>query len=292
MKNRRVLLLVGLFLLAKLVLPGNAWSAEEPDPNPPQTKTVKRVLLLGQKPDGHPWSTHEYMAGVNIMAACLQDVPGLQTLVVQADGPWTDGPELLDGADAAVVFLSEGAKWIGSDPQRLRAFQRLAKRGGGLVCLHWGMGCRDAKYIRDYVALFGGCHGGPDRKYKVVEAILKPAGEHPILRGLKPISVREEFYYRLKFPKPPNQITPLVEVAIEGKTETIAWAWNRPDGGRSAGFSGGHFHENWRRPEYRRLMAQSLLWTLKLPIPEKGLNVKVDEKILKLAPRQPANSSK
>ena len=155
------------------------------------------------------------------------------------------------------------------------------------------MGCRDAKYIRDYVALFGGCHGGPDRKYKIVEATLKPAtADHPILRGLKPIPVREEFYYRLKFPQPPNKITPLLQVPIDGETQTVAWAWDRPEGGRSAGFSGGHFHENWRRPEYRRLMAQSILWTLKLPIPQDGLKVDVDEKILKLAPRKNSDSPK
>ncbi len=260
--------------------------AEEPGQNSNNTKTVKRLLLLGQKPDGHPWSTHEYMAGTHIMAACLHDVPGLKTIVVQADDPWTGGPELLDGADGVVVFLSEGAKWVGSEPKRLAAFKRLAKRGGGLVCLHWGMGCRDAEYIRDYIALFGGCHGGPDRKFKVVEATLKPASDHPILRGIESFPIREEFYYRLKFPQAPQQVTPLIKVPIDGKTETVAWAWDRTDGGRSAGFSGGHFHENWRRPEYRRLMGQSILWTLRLPIPPKGLNVDVDEKFLRLAPRQ------
>lgn len=252
---------------------------------------VKRVLLLGQSPDGHPWSTHEYMAGINIMAACLQKVPGLQTIVVNADEPWTDGPELLDGADAAVVFLSEGGKWLGSDPKRLAAFQRLSERGGGLVCLHWGMGCKDAKYIADFVALFGGCHGGPDRKFKVVTAKLQPAAPvHPAVRGIGPIEIREEFYYRLKFPKDRKGIRPLLEVPIEGETETVAWVYNRPDGGRSAGFSGGHFHENWNRPEYRRLMTQSILWTLDLPIPEAGLDVSVPQEILKLAPRGDAKN--
>ena len=36
---------------------------------------------------------------------------------------------------------------------------------------------------------------------------------------------------------------------------------------RSFGFSGLHFHDNWRLPEYRRLVAQGVLWSLKLPIP-------------------------
>jgi hypothetical protein len=249
-------------------------------------KKVKRVLLLGQKPDGHPWSTHEYMAGVNIMAACLHKVPNLQTVVIQADDPWTEGPELIDGADGVVLFLSEGAKWVGSDRNRLAAFERLAERKGGLVCLHWGMGSRDAQYVSDFVALFGGCHGGPDRKYQVVTKTLELAApDHPILKGMRPIEVHEEFYYRLKFPKSEPLVTPLINVTIDEESHTVAWAWKRPDGGRSCGFSGGHFHENWNKPEYRRLLAQSLLWSLDVGIPEEGLNVDLEDKILRLAPR-------
>lgn len=277
-----------VFAILGILAPESSLLAQQSDP-PRQTsvKKVKRVLLLGQQPDGHPWSTHEYMAGVNIMAACLQKVPGLQTIIVQADEPWTDGPELLDGADGAVVFLSEGGKWLGADPKRRAAFQRLARRGGGLVCLHWGMGCQEAKYIADYVALFGGCHGGPDRKFRVVETtLLLATPDHPVLRGIEPVEVREEFYYRLKFPKSRPAITPLIQVPIDGEKHTVAWAWERSDGGRSCGFSGGHFHENWRRPEYRRLMAQSISWSLQLSIPTKGLPVNVDDKQLKLAPRR------
>lgn len=282
--------LICFFLMgAMLSGPNRVQAGDQPARSDKENPSAKRVLLLGQQPDGHPWSTHEYMAGVNIMAACLQEVPGLQTIVVKADEPWTAGPELLDGADAAVVFLSEGGKWLGSDARRLAAFQRLAKRGGGLVCLHWGMGCREAKYIGEYVALFGGCHGGPDRKYKVVKTKLQLANpEHPVLRGIRPIELREEFYYRLKFPQEKKDHTPLIRVPIEGKTHTVAWAWQRPDGGRSCGFSGGHFHENWHHPEYRRLMAQAILWSLKMPIPKDGLSVDIPEKTLKLAPRPDA----
>jgi type 1 glutamine amidotransferase len=206
--------------------------------------------------------------------------------VIQADDPWTEGPELIEGADGVVLFLSEGAKWVSSDAKRLLAFKRLSQRGGGLVCLHWGMGAREAASIPEFVALFGGCHGGPDRKYQVVTTTLQIAApDHPVLRGIRPFEVHEEFYYRLKFPKAEPAVTPLVQVRIENKIETVAWAWQRPDGGRSCGFSGGHFHENWKKPEYRRLMAQSIVWALGLPIPEHGLSVDVDDKVLELAPR-------
>jgi hypothetical protein len=56
-----------------------------------------------------------------------------------------------------------------------------------------------------------------------------------------------------------------VEATIDGRAETVAWAYERPDGGRSFGFSGLHFHDNWARPEYQKLIVQATLWTLKLP---------------------------
>jgi hypothetical protein len=69
---------------------------------------------------------------------------------------------------------------------------------------------------------------------------------------------------------------------IDGKEETVAWAWERPDGGRSFGYVGMHFHENWKLVEYRRLAAQAALWSLKMDVPKDGLKVDVDEADLKL----------
>ena len=62
---------------------------------------------------------------------------------------------------------------------------------------------------------------------------------------------------------------------IDGKLETISWAWERSNGGRSLGFSGLHFHKNWNLTAYRRLMIQAILWTLKLSIPVNGVNVDI-----------------
>lgn len=283
-------ILVGVALFA----PGlRGVAAADKDSTPSPAKKMKRVLLIGQGPDNHPWSMHEYMAGMRILAQCLQPVKGLQTIVVKADGPWKEGPELLDGADAAVLFVSQGAKWLQQDAARFAAFQRLARRGGGLVVLHWGMGCREAKYIKGFVDLFGGCHGGPDRRYKIVDVTTEIANsDHPVLANIKPEKVKEEFYYTLKFVKPAESITPLIRVPIDGKTHTVAWAWNRPDGGRSFGFSGGHYHANWQHESYRRMMTQAVLWTIKTPVPKSGLPLRYSKKTLNQPRPKPAKKKK
>jgi type 1 glutamine amidotransferase len=202
---------------------------------------------------------------------------------LRADEPWKEGPELLARADGVVLFLSEGARWMEHDPKRKEALAKVAARGGGIVALHWAMGTKDAGPIENCVALLGGCHGGPDRKYKVLETDAHVVdAKHPIATGLRDFRVKDEFYYQLKFAKPEGSVKPILQVDIDGKKETVAWAWERPDGGRSFGFSGLHFHDNWRLIEYRRLVAQGVLWSMKLPIPRDGLPVEVTDADLKL----------
>jgi hypothetical protein len=263
---RRTLMCAGRWLSLLLIL---TIAAPRGWADPP-----RKVALLYQGPDGHPPQTHEYELGVRLLQKVLQKVPDLETALVKADEPWQDGPALLAKLDGAVLFLSEGAAWLARNPQRLDAFRALAKRKGGLVVLHWAMGTKDAANIKPFVELFGGCHGGPDRKYKVLstEAVLVDR-MHPLCRGLGHFKTRDEFYYRLKVTASNAELLPLVQVEIDGKMETVAWAWERPDGGRSFGFSGLHFHENWQMPEYRRLAAQAVLWTNRVPIPRDGLPV-------------------
>jgi type 1 glutamine amidotransferase len=182
-----------------------------------------------------------------------------------------------------VIFLTEGAKWVSADEKRLAAFRRLAARGGGLACLHWGMGTREAGPVEAFVNLFGGCHGGPDRKHKVIEkvTVTVPDPTHPVAAGVKPLTVREEFYYRLKLAKT-GRLAPVLQATIDGEKETVAWAWERPDGGRSFGFSGLHFHDNWKHPTYRRVVAQGVLWAAQVPVPAGGLSVDLAEADLRL----------
>lgn len=268
MTPRRYLLSIALAFFAPLCLSG-----AEP----------KKLLLVGQGPDGHPATTHEFMAGLRVLEKCLKDVPGVEVLVVKAEEPWKEGPELMARADGVVLFLSQGARWVKQDPQRFTALQQVLKRGGGVAAFHWAIGAKDAVYIDAALDLWGGCHGGPDRKYQVLETDVRVAdGAHPITAGVKDFRVKDEFYYTLKFAKPMERIHPILQARVDGDFHTVAWAWERPEGGRAFGFSGLHFHQNWERIEYRRLASQGVLWTLKVPVPKEGLPVKVSPEDLKL----------
>lgn len=247
----------------------------------------KTLLLLGQQPDGHPPGTHEYLPAQRILRHLLKDVPGLKTEIVQADDPWSEGPELLGRADGVVLFVSQGAQWIQADPRRYEAFARLAQRKGGFTSLHWGTGTKDAENIEGFTRLFGACHGGPDRKFTVFDRIAVEFADakHPIVAGLEPFHIREEFYYRLKRPAADaGTLHALLTIPVDDGHDLVGWTFDRADGGRSFGFTGLHFHDNWTRPEYRRLITQGILWTMNIAPPDE-FDLNVPDDVLKLEPQ-------
>ncbi len=191
---------------------------------PVHAQTPRRVLLLGMKRD-HPQGRHEYLAGLQVLKKCLEPVAAIQAEVIAADEPWPDGPRALRTADAIVLYLGQGAKWIQADPQRTAAIREFARRGGGIVALHSGIMSTDAKYIDLFRDLAGGCHGGPDRRYLVMDGDVRVADRnHPIAQGIADLRIHDEFYFKLKFAKSEN-LVPILQVPIEGNLETVAWAY-------------------------------------------------------------------
>jgi type 1 glutamine amidotransferase len=242
----------------------------------------KQVLLLGQTRD-HPAGAHEYMSGLHVVAKCLEDVPGLKVTTLKVDEPAADAPEKIKQADAVVLYLGEGGRWMQLDAKRLDAVNDLAKRGGGIVGLHFGIGAKDDKYVARHLELMGGMHGGSDRVYVMTETDVNVIDEkNPILTGVeKQMRLDDEYYYHLKFAKQ-GTVTPLLQAKIKDDWETICWTFERPDGGRSFGFGGMHYFKLWQDPSLRRLISQGILWTLKMPIPKDGLPAKVSEDDLKV----------
>ena len=48
------------------------------------------------------------------------------------------------------------------------------------------------------------------------------------------------------------------------------------------GYSGGHFHQNWRSENVRRLVTQGILWTAQVEVPPTGAAVEVADKVYAL----------
>ncbi len=118
--------------------------------------------------------------------------------------------------------------------------------------------------------------------------------KHPVTQGVEPFTINDEWYYNIRFPEGMSGVTPLLVAtppdasrrtpdakSHPGRAEVVAWAVERPDGGRGFGFTGGHNHENWGNEAFRRLVLNSLLWTAKADIPAGGVQSTVTADELK-----------
>jgi len=125
--------------------------------------------------------------------------------------------------------------------------------------------------------------------------------KHEIWNGVKPFSVNDEWYYHMRFVKDMKGVTPILtdvppastlrrgdgarsgnptvrKAVANGETQHVAWAYERADGGRGFGFTGGHVHMNWQNDDNRKLMLNAILWTAKVKIPKDGVPSKTPTK--------------
>ena len=56
----------------------------------------------------------------------------------------------------------------------------------------------------------------------------------------------------------------------KGRAEHMMWVVEREDGGRGAGFTGGHNHVNWKNDGFRKVVLNALVWLVKLEVPAAG----------------------
>jgi type 1 glutamine amidotransferase len=102
---------------------------------------------------------------------------------------------------------------------------------------------------------------------------------HPISRGVRPFKMKEEFYYNIRFNPNDKAITPLLTVhALNGREDngkTVAWARQREkNDGRGFATTCGHFYDNWKTDDFRKLVLNGIAWTAHVEVPQKGVESK------------------
>jgi type 1 glutamine amidotransferase len=173
-------------------------------------------------------------------------------------------------------------------------------KGVGLVCLHYACEPTKEKGQKEFLDWIGGAfeiHWSVNPHW---DASFKKFPDHPIAKGVKPFTMRDEWYYHMRFldgmagvtpilsdlppastltrPDGPHSGNPDVRKAVaDGELQHVAWARERPNGGRGFGFTGGHFHKNWGNENFRRTVVNAILWTAHLDVPADGAPVALEE---------------
>jgi type 1 glutamine amidotransferase len=251
----------------------------------------KKLVLVAGRPSHAP-GEHEHRAGCLLAEKCLDDA-GLPLVTAVYTGGWPEDPTAFDNADAVFFFADGGDGHPVIQSNRLSQIAALAKRGVGVACLHYAVEVPKEKGGSEFLEWLGGYFEkdwSVNPHWKLAEPQL--AAGHPITRGVRPFATQDEWYYHMRFREPadgvamiltgvppdatrerpdgPHSNNPTVR-AGKGGRETLAWAYERPDGGRGFGCTGAHFHRNWADDGFRRLMLNALVWTSGLDVPPGGV---------------------
>lgn len=247
----------------------------------------KKIVLIAGPITGHPKEAHEYEKNVILLRHLLETSPSLTGRVrVEAHfHGWPTNPSTLDDADT-IFFTTDGSDRREADHplyvgDRLKTIERQMQRGCGLVMFHWSTfnPVHAHEPITEWVGGYFDYETGtgPRKWYSAIQTWQAKSAlgtpNHPIVRGVKPFTAQEEYYYRLRFRDNDPRLKPIVLTRPPNETNDFAvgWAVERTDGGRGFGFTGGHFYQNWWNEDFRKLILNAIAWTAKLDVPAAGI---------------------
>jgi len=252
-------------------------------------KETCTIVFLAGKPS-HGYGAHEHYAGCKVLAMSLEAaMDNVKTEVYRTD--WPDDAAFEDVN--AIVMYSDGGPGHPAN-QHLEQLDALAKKGVGIVCIHYAVETPKGEPGNKFVEWIGGYFETDWSVNPHWRAEFKELPDHPVARGVQPFSAQDEWYYHMRFREGMQGVTPILSAippastlerpdgphsgnphvrAKAGQTQHVAWATEREDGGRGFGFTGGHYHWNWGNDDFRKVMLNGIIWTAKLEVPEKGVSV-------------------
>jgi len=257
----------------------------------------KKLVLVAGRPSHAP-GEHEHRAGTMLAEKCLDAAfeagsTGPQLVTATYTGGWPADPTAFDNADAVFFFADGGNGHPVLQSNRLAQIDALAKRGVGIACLHYAVEVPKEKGGPEFLNWMGGYfepHWSVNPHWTLAKTEIAPG--HPIARGVKPFETNDEWYYHMRFREPMTGVTAILSAvppdatrerpdgphsnnptvrAGKGSREVLAWAYERPEGGRGFGCTGAHFHRNWANDDFRRMMLNGLVWTAGLDVPAEGV---------------------
>ena len=269
-----------LWLLLLVLTLSTAWAAD------------KQILLIAGKPS-HPAGEHEHNAGVRLLTKWLNTVSGIRATAIY-NGVWPPAADF-EKADAIFWFADGGERHVAFEEGHPAAITKAAARGAGLMFMHYATEPPAERGHEEMLDWAGGYFEINYTINPIWEASFTTLPKHPIMRGVAPFRLRDEWYYNIRFRENRKGVTgllvtippagtigpdgirsgnPDVRTKI-GQPQTMSWAFVRPGGGRSVGFTGGHYHANLGDANFRKILLNALLWVAKAKVPENGVVVAV-----------------
>ncbi|MEX1010874.1 MAG: ThuA domain-containing protein [Balneolaceae bacterium] len=270
-----------LMLVSTLLFMGTSCAQQE-----------RHVLFIAGAPS-HGFGNHEHLGGSTLLAHTIEDADiNVRTTVVSG---WPEDSTIFDDVDAIVIYANGG----GGHPVmgHLEEFDELMNRGVGFAAIHYGVEVPPGEpgdYFIDWMGGYFETHWSVNPFWT---ADFDSYPDHPIVNGVEPFQIRDEWYYHMRFQDSMEGVTPILtdlppeeslsrndgphsnnpdvrEAVLDSEEpQHVAWAYERPNGGRGFGFTGGHYHWNWGADSFRRLVANAIIWTAGADVPGNGVAI-------------------
>ena len=253
----------------------------------------KKIVFMAGAPS-HGWGAHEHRAGCLLLANRLNTNAADSVYAeVRVHTDWPANLSALEDADSIVFYCDGGGRHMAN--KHLEGLDAQLKKGCGLACLHYGVETTKGKSGQKFLEWMGGYFEPHWSVNPHWDGEFKDFPKHPITRGVKPFKIRDEWYFHMRFVEGMKGVTPIlsahppketmkrgdgphsgnphVRKAIEnGEIQHVAWAYERPGGGRGFGFTGGHFHKNWAEDNFRKVVLNAIAWTANAEVPADGIS--------------------
>jgi hypothetical protein len=252
----------------------------------------KKIVFIAGTPSHAP-GDHEHRAGCLLLAKCLNEVPGITTLV--CSNGWPKSDSVFQGADAVIIYADGGDAHPAIKPEHLKLLDDLTAKGVGMGCLHYAVEVPKDKGGPEFLRWIGGYFETFWSVNPTWEAHITELPANEVTRGVEPFKIYDEWYYHMRFPEGMKNVTPILTTVPPDKTrgapgvndahggnpevqkhngepETMMWIIQRPDGGRGFGFTGAHYHKNWGNENFRKVVLNAILWSARAEVPAKGVN--------------------
>jgi len=254
----------------------------------------KKVVFVAGRPS-HGYGAHEHNAGCLLLADTLERaMPNFETVVYR--NGWPKEKDAFEGADSIVMYCDGGGRHMVNP--HLEQVDKLMDQGVGVVCIHYAVEVPKGKSGDAFLDWIGGyfeTHWSVNPHWT---AKFDKFPDHPIAQGVEPFEINDEWYYHMRFRPGMKGVTPILsdlppaqtlrrpdgahsgnphvrEAVLKRKEpQHVAWAAERPDGGRGFGFTGGHVHWNWGDDNFRKTVLNAIVWTAHGEVPQSGVETK------------------
>ena len=174
--------------------------------------------------------------------------------VSHARGGWPESEKAFEGVSGILLFADGGGGHPFVQKDRLAFLADYMRRGVGLMCAHFAVEVagRQGRQAEFQTCWIGGYYEHQFSCNPMWKPEFTEFPTHPISRGVKPFSVRDEWYFNMRFRPDTRGLTPILTAKpsdatrdgpyvyprgpyphiqkAKGRAETMMWAMTRREG--------------------------------------------------------------